>query len=164
MYLVGTSIGLFATYALDTTVDSTVWVQQGATTIGASVVDMIDYRTTDGTVVVATHSSGIFSAIIPNIATAATNVVTSKFDLNFTNYPNPFSDMTTIQFDLKENAYVNLCVYDETGRLVKVLVNGAMVAGEKKYNFQRDILSSGIYYCTLTCGGYSKTRKLLLLQ
>ena len=164
MYLVGSSVGLFATNTLDTSTDATVWVQQGASTIGSSIVDMIDYRTTDGLVVIATHSSGMFSAYIPNIATSVQNTTAGKFDLNFTNYPNPFTDMTTIQFDLKENAYVTLCVYDESGRLVKTFAHEAMTAGQKKYSFQRDILSSGIYYCTLSSGGYSETRKLLLLK
>ncbi len=165
VYLVGTSVGLFATTNLDTLADSTVWVQQGAANIGASVVDMIDYRATDGLTVIATHSSGMYSTHITSISgvVSVQNVAASGYDLNFTNYPNPFSDMTTIAFSLKESANVLLRVYDESGRLVSTLANGVMNAGQQKYTFQRDILSSGIYYCALTVGGHTETRKLMLL-
>ena len=166
VYLVGTSVGLFATTSLDTTsTDGTVWVQQGAANIGAAVVDMIDYRATDGLVVVATHSSGMYSTHITSLASVVTvpQTTAGKFDLNFTNYPNPFTDMTTIQFNLKEKTRVTLNVYDEHGRLVTTLANEELEAGDKKYSFRRNLLSSGIYYCTLSAGGQTETRKLMLL-
>ena len=166
VYLAGTSTGLYAATSLDTTsADATVWVQQGAGTIGAAVVDMIDYRSTDGLVVIATHSKGMFSTYINSIANVLSvpAVATSQFDLNFTNYPNPFTDMTTIQFNIKERSHVALNVYDVQGRLVTTLANEEMEAGEKKFSFQRNLLASGTYYCTLTANGHTETRKLVLL-
>ena len=166
VYLVGTSVGLFATTYLDTVSDSTVWVQQGTSNIGASVVDMIDYRATDGLTVIATHSSGIYSTHITQVADVSSvqNVKASPFGLSFTNFPNPFTDNTTIQFTLKERSFVNLKVYDQQGRLVTTLANGLVEAGDHKYNFEANLLSSGIYYCTLSAGTQSETRKLVLLK
>ncbi len=60
LYLAGTSAGLFSTSNLNG--NSTVWAREGAGTIGVSPVDMIRVRPIDGTVVVATHGSGIFEA------------------------------------------------------------------------------------------------------
>lgn len=60
LYLVGTSIGLFAADRLDGV--NTKWVHQAPGEIGNAVVDMIDYRPLDGTVAVATHGRGIFYA------------------------------------------------------------------------------------------------------
>ena len=53
-FLVGTSTGLFST---DTLINNaTVWSQQGPSSIGSAVVDMIETRTLDGLVAVAfTH-------------------------------------------------------------------------------------------------------------
>lgn len=166
VYLAGTSTGLYATTSLDTTsADATVWVQQGAATIGDAVVDMIDQRATDGLVVIATHSKGMFSTFINNLGDVLTvpNTTVSHFDFNFTNYPNPFTDMTTIQFNLQERSHVALNVYDGQGRLVATLANEEMEAGEQKFSFRRNLLSSGMYYCTLSAGGYTETRKLMLL-
>ena len=167
VYLVGTSVGLFATTNLDTTsADGTVWTQQGASNIGAAVVDMIDYRATDGLVVIATHSSGMYSTHITSTSDVleAPKVTASHFDLNFSNFPNPFTSTTTIQFSLKEKENVLLKVYDQQGRLVSTLANESLDAGEHKYTFQPSLLSSGVYYCTLSSGTYSETRKLLLLR
>jgi hypothetical protein len=61
-YFVGTSIGLYSTTLLNG--HSTVWTQEGSSTIGNLPVDMIDVRTSDGYIAVATHGGGIFSAAI----------------------------------------------------------------------------------------------------
>jgi hypothetical protein len=166
VYLVGTSVGLFATTYLDTLADSTVWVQQGTSTIGAAVVDMIDYRSTDGLVVAATHSSGMYSTHITQVAdvNSVKNISASPFGLNFSNFPNPFTNSTTIEFTLHEKSYINLKVYNEQGRLVSTLANGFADAGNQKYTFEPGLLSSGVYYCTLSTGTQSETRKLMLLR
>ena len=49
------------------------------------------------------------------------------------NQPNPFSDQTTIHFDLPVNTEVHLRIYDAQGRLVRRLAEGAFPAG-----FHRD--------------------------
>jgi hypothetical protein len=65
MYLVGTSTGLYSTLELDST--STVWTQEGPSTIGDDVVDMIDTRQSDGQIVAATHANGIFSSNVTGL-------------------------------------------------------------------------------------------------
>lgn len=161
VYLVGTSVGLFATTQLNDT--NTVWVQQGTNTIGSSVVTMIDHRVTDGLVVAATHSNGIFSTRITQVANinGVKEIAASAPDLHFTNYPNPFSNETTIKFELEEKNSVSIHVYDQAGRLIKTLADEDMLRGEKKYTYNTRDLSPGIYYCTLKTGNYSETRKLL---
>jgi len=57
---VGTSTGLYSTALLDGS--STLWIQEGSTTIGNTVVDMMDVRLSDGRIVAATHGRGVFSA------------------------------------------------------------------------------------------------------
>ncbi len=161
VYLAGTSVGLFATTQLNDT--ATVWVQQGANTIGADVVDMIDYRSTDGLVVVATHSGGIFSSYISQAGsiTEVKNVAPAHQDLEFTNYPNPFTTQTTFQFNLKTASKVSLEVFDLMGRPVQTLADGMMDAGEKQYVFSSNNLPSGLYVCVLRAGDNTETIKLM---
>ena len=163
VYLVGTSTGLYATTQLNGT--STTWVQQGTANIGGSVVDMIDYRATDGLVVVATHSHGIFSSHITHVAyiNGVKDVFGEKPDFNLTNFPNPFLNQTTIEFNLPVKAMVSLVVFDEAGRLVSTVTNSELQAGENKFVFDRKSLPPGVYYCTLKTGIYTEVRKLMIL-
>jgi len=161
-YYVGTSVGLFATTALNDTF--TVWTQQGTNTIGASIVDMIDYRSTDGLIVIATHSHGIFSRHIADINDVAVNQVVANTVTDFTNYPNPFSNTTTIRFNIKDKQKVLLQVFDIRGALVSTIANEEMYAGEKRYTFSANNLAAGIYYCTLKTNTSTQTRPMVITK
>lgn len=65
LYLAGTSTGLYSTAYLNGIY--TVWQQEGAETIGNTVVKMIDSRPSDGFTAVATHGLGIFNAYIKSL-------------------------------------------------------------------------------------------------
>lgn len=69
-YFAGTTTGLYSTTFLDGM--NTVWIQEGASTIGNVVVDMVMARPSDGFVGVATHGRGLFSATLANVLTPAT--------------------------------------------------------------------------------------------
>jgi len=164
VYMVGTSVGLFATTTLNDTF--TVWTQQGANTIGASVVDQIDYRLTDGLVVVATHSSGMFSGYVTQLGdiTEVKSVSAQATPFKFINYPNPFANATTIDFDLGQKSPVTIDIYDPMGRLVTTVANSTMDAGNHKVIFDSNNLAPGIYYCTLQAGAQKATNKMLIIQ
>lgn len=57
-YFIATSIGLYSSSDLDGS--ATVWLQQGAETIGSSIVMSVTSRPSDGWVAAATHGRGIF--------------------------------------------------------------------------------------------------------
>lgn len=59
-WFAGTTTGLYSTTFLDG--DETIWRQEGATSIGNVVVDMIAVRESDGFVAVGTHGRGVFTA------------------------------------------------------------------------------------------------------
>jgi photosystem II stability/assembly factor-like uncharacterized protein len=164
VYLVGTSVGLFATTQLRDT--STVWVQQGTNTIGASVTTMMDARSTDGLVVVATHSGGIYSSHIVQVAdiNGVKEVPAGNAGFSFLNYPNPFTNQTTIQFSLDYSTNVSIRVFDQSGRLVSIVANEQMNAGTQKYVFSANNLAPGIYYCNIKTGLFSETNKLVLVK
>ncbi|SVA70713.1 uncharacterized protein METZ01_LOCUS123567, partial [marine metagenome] len=50
---------------------------------------------------------------------------------NIYNYPNPFNPVTTLRYDLPEDAMVNITIYDMIGRVVKTMVNRQENAGFK---------------------------------
>lgn len=61
------------------------------------------------------------------------------------NYPNPFTDATTIPLNLQMDSEVTIAVYDFTGRKVLTAFNGALNAGENAISLNRGGLSSGCY-------------------
>jgi hypothetical protein len=78
--------------------------------------------------------------------------------------PNPFNSTTTIKFSLSKGTWVNLMVYDISGRQVAELINQWKNAGEHQASFTADRLTSGIYICRLSTGKCNDSKKLVLLK
>jgi hypothetical protein len=100
-----------------------------------------------------------------------------RFDLR-ENYPNPFNPSTTLQYDVREYAYVELEVRDLPGRLVKRLVARDLtpatysVVWDGTDESGRNVVS-GVYYVRMTASPHSSTgrsapfqatRKLMLVR
>ncbi|MBI2419597.1 MAG: T9SS type A sorting domain-containing protein [Ignavibacteriales bacterium] len=89
-----------------------------------------------------------------------------QFDL-LQNYPNPFNPSTTIRFQLTENSYVKLTVYDMAGTQTAVLVEGTKTAGVYEVDFTpayKGGMSSGVYLYRLQTGTKSITKKMILVK
>ncbi len=82
----------------------------------------------------------------------------------FSNYPNPFNPSTNIEFQLPENSFVNLVVYNSIGQKVEELVNSFLEKGKYNVKFNAFDLSSGIYFYKLKAGNYRKINKMLLTK
>ena len=78
------------------------------------------------------------------------------------NFPNPFSQLTTIGFSVPERCFVTLKVYDILGNEVATLVNGDEQPGLKTLPFERGDLPDGIYYYQLKTEGSTSTKKFIL--
>ena len=82
------------------------------------------------------------------------------------NYPNPFNPSTIIKYQLPEDGYVTLRVYDVLGKEIATLVNEFKQAGNYSSQFliQKSQLPSGIYFYTLRVNGYAETKKMILAK
>ena len=83
-------------------------------------------------------------------------------------YPNPFNPSTTIRFSIPKSgsSQVNasLKVYDVSGRLVSVLLNNNLTAGNYEVSFNASGLASGLYFYTLSAENFSETKKMILIK
>ncbi|HEX2867317.1 MAG TPA: T9SS type A sorting domain-containing protein [Ignavibacteriales bacterium] len=80
------------------------------------------------------------------------------------NYPNPFNPATTISYSLPKQAYVELKVFDMLGREIRTLVNKEQSEGNYKVPFEASHFPSGIYIYRLRAGGYSSSRRMILMK
>jgi serine protease len=80
------------------------------------------------------------------------------------NYPNPFNPSTTINYQLREAAFVTLKIYDILGKEVATLVSQFEKEGGHSITFNGTDLTSGIYFYKLRAGNDIATKKLVLLK
>lgn len=80
------------------------------------------------------------------------------------NYPNPYNPITTIKYDIAEDAHVSVKVFDVIGREVISLVEGNVAAGSYTIPFDGTKLGGGVYFYKLSAGNYTEIRKMVLLK
>lgn len=85
-------------------------------------------------------------------------------DYSIGNYPNPFNPTTTINYQLPENGFVTIKVYDVLGKEVATLVNENKSAGYYQINFDASRLTSGVYIYTINVNGFAQSKKMLLMK
>jgi hypothetical protein len=166
----GTSIGVLSTDALNGS--STVWAQAAANEIGNVLIGYMDYRPSDRTLAIGTHSRGAFTTQLPASGTGVDNGarLPESYSLK-QNYPNPFNPRTTISFSIPASpaggpqaSFAILRVYDVAGREVATLVNEKKEAGEYTVEFDARNLASGVYFYTLYSGSFTTSKKMLLVK
>jgi hypothetical protein len=87
----------------------------------------------------------------------------------FQSYPNPFNPVTTIRYAIpqdvrRDRQAVTLIVYDILGRKVETLVDEEKPAGAYEVKWNAEGLSSGVYLYQLKAGGFSQTKKMILIK
>ncbi len=79
------------------------------------------------------------------------------------NYPNPFSQQTTIEFDLPKDVPVTLFVSDMMGKRVAVILDAEQRhSGAHQVTFDGSAYPAGMYYYTIQAGEYTVTKKMIL--
>jgi hypothetical protein len=85
------------------------------------------------------------------------------------NYPNPFNPVTTISMEIPFTSEVSVRIYDIMGREVRNLQNEVLPAGYHTLTWDsitNDGISagSGIYFCVVKAGSFSRTIKMVLMK
>ena len=115
----------------------------------------------------ALHSSSLWSHTFAGTRTGNAVIAGIFNELTKNNiqlYPNPFTNLTAISYQLTARSNVLLSVYDMYGRLVTTLVNNYKEPGRYEVNFNGDGLPYGMYVYRLVAGLYNQTRKFLLMK
>ena len=85
------------------------------------------------------------------------------------NYPNPFNPITNLNYELADDAYVSITIYDMLGNVVNKLVSTNQSSGYKTVqwnatNYQGQPVSTGVYLYSIEAGEFRQTRKMVLLK
>ena len=80
------------------------------------------------------------------------------------NYPNPFSDQTTITFEIPQAEHVLIEVIDLTGRRIAVLVDEQLEAASHEVTWNAGGLASGVYLYRMQAGSFTKTLRTTLVR
>jgi hypothetical protein len=81
------------------------------------------------------------------------------------NFPNPFNPSTIIKYQIPQNSFVSLKVYNSLGQEAATLVNGMVNAGSYEVQLNSSNLSSGVYYYVIKAGeNFVQTKKMILMK
>jgi len=85
------------------------------------------------------------------------------------NYPNPFNPLTSLSYDLLEDSYVRITIYDLLGKVINNLVQSNQSSGYKTIqwnatNNQGQLVSAGVYLYSIEAGEFRQTKKMILLK
>lgn len=95
--------------------------------------------------------------------TTGINVINSNAE-TLNNYPNPFTNNTTIAYSLSHSSPVDLYIMDVLGNKVAILENGIKSNGTYQLDFDGSALASGIYLLQLRLDNNTITKKLVIAR
>ncbi len=95
-----------------------------------------------------------------NPTNSASNISNDLF--SFTVFPNPAKNNFTIQFKTIKNEKVTLEIVDVLGHKIKSIINNTFSSGNHLINYNVSTLSNGIYFCNLTIGSNSFSKKVII--
>jgi photosystem II stability/assembly factor-like uncharacterized protein len=120
----------------------------------------------DDIVLAGTGGAGIYWLQLPAEQVGVDEMVVQlpeSFGLS-QNYPNPLNPSTKINYSIPQTSFVKLKVYNILGKEIETLVNEEKPAGNYEVEFYANDLSSGVYFYRLEAGGFSDTKKFILLR
>ncbi|MCH7977007.1 MAG: T9SS type A sorting domain-containing protein [Bacteroidetes bacterium] len=79
-------------------------------------------------------------------------------------FPNPFTDQTTIRYELSEAMVARIVVYDALGREVAVLADGEQPAGSYEVVFNGADLAPGTYVVRFEAAGEERAFTMIKLR
>lgn len=125
---------------------------------------------------IAGNTMGVNGSSFVTLASDGNTVKAPVVRLDFTDYtglneislasevsvaPNPFADVTTINFNLKADAEVSVVVTDIAGRVVYTTTGAQMTTGAQAITIDGSAFQAGVYNYTLQVGNEVITKRVV---
>lgn len=88
----------------------------------------------------------------------------SSTNMTVSNFPNPFTDRTTINFSVSKTSFVQATITNLLGSETAELFSGKLSAGEYSFKWGAGAMPPGMYNCILLINGQKKLLSLMLLR
>jgi len=109
--------------------------------------------------------NGYLSPCDPTDGNNSSNNQELPLEFKIYNYPNPFNPVTQIKYEIPQNTFVTIVIYNVLGEIVKTLVNQEyLTSGKYSLLFDGSNLASGIYYYSIEAGVFKEVKKMVLLK
>ncbi len=68
---------------------------------------------------------------------------------SLTNYPNPFSSSTTIEYRIVKSTEIEICIFDNSGKCIETMVHENNMPGVTRYVWDAANKPAGVYRCRM---------------
>ncbi|MEX0772398.1 MAG: S8 family serine peptidase [Balneolales bacterium] len=106
----------------------------------------------------------LFPVSIPGTYRDGATIAVPEITRLYQNFPNPFGNSTTIQYDLAEQAHVELTIYNVLGQVVSTPIDEMVNEGRQTISFDTGGLASGVYLAVLRTGDNMQAIKMSLVK
>ena len=79
-------------------------------------------------------------------------------------FPNPFTDRTTIEYNLTRSGTLKIELLDMHGKTIDVISEGFNPTGNHKIVIQSGRITSGLYYCKFSMNGFEKSLPIICVK
>jgi acid phosphatase type 7 len=142
------------------------YAKHGCDTCYGSFILEIDGNRLDGTYLASDGTVRDQFTILKENTLVGTKPVTNELS-GVKVYPNPFENLTNIEFSLSKNSKVDIALFDLNGKKVAdVLKSNNLQQGQ--HNFAMDVvkynIGKGVYYLNITVNDQEKTTKMVKVK
>jgi glucuronoarabinoxylan endo-1,4-beta-xylanase len=145
----------------DFSIDSGMVIRTSGTEAGDTVSNSYDGKSTLDFPARSITTLSFTGALVTNVDSKP--VMPGECSLS-QDYPNPFNPSTTIDYSLAKESFVQLKIFDVLGREIKILVDEKESIGKHTVHFDASDLNSGVYFYRITAGGFSQSKKMILVR
>jgi hypothetical protein len=128
--------------------------------------DVSSLAISDSFLFAGTIGSGVYRRPLAEIISSASESsaeIPARFCLK-QNYPNPFRHSTTIEYELSEDGYAVVKVYDLFSREIITICDGVQKSGRHEMNFDGKDLPAGTYIYKLETGSIAKNKIMSIMK
>ena len=123
---------------------------------GMSTVEFLD-------VIMAGKNGSQLESSFSSITINTSDLLPNKTNLN-SSYPNPFNPVTKINYDLANDGYVSIGIFDVLGRQVSELINKVQSKGNYDISWDAADQGSGTYFIRMMADDKIMTEKIILIK
>ena len=152
--ILATELGIWGTTQISNT--TTTWNPEN-TGMGNVRVDMFQYRSSDKTILAATHGRGMFTSSFANVL--STNDF--RLDKSYSVFPNPVkqSELLNIRFDKNYGSEFDVVIFDISGKEVLSKNN---IQTSNKLSLDLSGLNKGMFILEIRSENNSITQKIII--